>query len=172
MLNFRKLNWTMVHWKAEGNSVTFVFTSSSECNVKIMFWMFYLFIEDTVDHGWHHNSRSSGEEGPKGFCNTDMRTSQVNLKIRYEPNRNELLSDESQFVIFLPEVVQQQRKPHNQGCWPDNDGQSNQGQIFFAGKRKHQTFSSVKMSLTGKMGRTKDVAIYNLLCVLDPGRGK
>lgn len=45
------------------------------------------------------------------------------------------MSDESQFVIFLPEMVHQQRKPDNQGCRSDNHGQGDQGQIFFAGKK-------------------------------------
>lgn len=143
MLNFRKLNWTMVHWKAE-RGVKFVFTNSSEYYVKKIIWIFYLFIEDTIDHSWHHNSRSSGEEGTKGYAIKTWGLYRfIWSEIRYKPYRNERLSDESQFVIFLPEMVEQQRKPDNQGCWPDNDGQSNQGQIFFAGKRRHQKFCSL-----------------------------
>lgn len=44
------------------------------------------------------------------------------------------MSDESQFFIFLPEMIHQQRKPDNQGGWSDNHSQSDQGQIYFAGK--------------------------------------
>lgn len=47
------------------------------------------------------------------------------------------MSDEFQFIFFLPEMVHQQRKPDNQGCWPDNDGQGDQRYIFFTeGKKK------------------------------------
>lgn len=42
------------------------------------------------------------------------------------------MSDESQFVIFLPEMVQEQRNPDDQGCGSDDDGQGNQSQILFA----------------------------------------
>lgn len=45
------------------------------------------------------------------------------------------MSDKLQFVIFLPEMVRKQRKPDNQRCWPDNDGQGDQRYIFFTGKK-------------------------------------
>ena len=44
------------------------------------------------------------------------------------------MSDEPQFVIFLPEMPDQQRKPDDQSRRPDDDGQGDQGQIYFAGK--------------------------------------
>lgn len=44
------------------------------------------------------------------------------------------MSDEAQFVVFPPEMVDQQRKPDDQGCRSHDDSQGHQGQIFFAGK--------------------------------------
>ena len=44
------------------------------------------------------------------------------------------MSDEPQFVIFLPEMVHQQRKPDNQGGRSNDDSQGDQGQIDFAEK--------------------------------------
>lgn len=42
------------------------------------------------------------------------------------------MSDESELVIFLPKMVQQQREPDDQGRGSDDDSQGHQGQILFA----------------------------------------
>lgn len=42
------------------------------------------------------------------------------------------MSDESELVIFLPKMVQQQREPDDQSRGSDDDGQGNQSQIRFA----------------------------------------
>lgn len=42
------------------------------------------------------------------------------------------MSDESELVIFLPKMVQQQREPDDQSRGSDDDGQGNQSQILFA----------------------------------------
>lgn len=63
-----------------------------------------LFIEQTVNHSGNHNSQS--------------------------PNRNVVMSDEPEFVFFLPEMIDQQRKPDDQSSWTNNDRQGNQTQIF------------------------------------------
>lgn len=67
MLNFRKLNCTMVHWKPERETVTVDFIGSRWCHLKTDS-MFYLFIEYTVDHCWNHNSQSSGKEEEKDYA--------------------------------------------------------------------------------------------------------
>lgn len=94
----------------------------------------------------------------------------------YEPYRNVVMSDEPQFIIFLPEVVHQQRKPDNQGRRTNNDSQGNQGQIFFTGKRKHQQrFYNDLLQRLELLKVEKCFKVWmnqNLLCVLDPGRGK
>lgn len=46
------------------------------------------------------------------------------------------MSDESELVIFLPKMVQQQREPDNQGGGSDDDGQGNQSQILLAENKR------------------------------------
>lgn len=46
------------------------------------------------------------------------------------------MSDESEFVMFLPEVIHQQRKPDDQGRRTNDDSQGNQCQIFFTGEKR------------------------------------
>lgn len=79
------------------------------------------------------------------------------------------MSDEFEFVVFPPEMEHEQRKPDNQGCWPHDDGQGDQRQIFFTGKKK--TKSPIN-DLHLRKRRNKNVGTEDLLCVLDSGSGK
>lgn len=46
------------------------------------------------------------------------------------------MSDEPQFVVFLPEMIQQQRKPDDQGRRANNHSQGHQGQVLLTGKQQ------------------------------------
>ncbi|CAG5855535.1 unnamed protein product [Menidia menidia] len=46
----------------------------------------------------------------------------------YKPDRNVVVSDESQFAFILPEMVNQQRKPEDQGRGSNDHSQSHQSQ--------------------------------------------
>lgn len=81
------------------------------------------------------------------------------------------MRDESQFVIFLPEMVHQQRKPDNEGCRSNNDSQGDQGQILFAGK----TLTVSVNYLFSERGRLRNKESCNesrpAVC-FGPGQGK
>lgn len=55
----------------------------------------------------------------------------------YKPYGNVVMSDEPQSVFLLTEMVDQQRKPDDQGCGSNDHSQGNQGQVLLtAGKNK------------------------------------
>lgn len=68
MLNFRKLNWTKVHYKM-GREINFDFNPQTAGGIILKNHdndkMICLFVKNAVDHGWNHNSRPSGSTEKK-----------------------------------------------------------------------------------------------------------
>lgn len=61
--------------------------------------------------------------------------------VEFRPYGDDVVSDEPQFVLFLLEVEEQQRKPDDQGCGSHDDSQGHQSQVLLAGKTSTITTS-------------------------------
>lgn len=60
----------------------------------------------------------------------------------YRPDGNVGMSDEPQLVFLLTEMIDQQRKPDDQGCGSNDHSKGNQGQVLLtAGKTKQKIVS-------------------------------
>lgn len=77
-----------------------------------------------------YKKKKCTEERRNRKLNADSATKRVE---EHEPDGNVVMSDESQFVFLLTEMVDQQREPDNQGRGSNNHSQGHQGQVLLTG---------------------------------------